>query len=182
MSEMIENYKCATCGQVHGGLPMSFAAEFPDLYANMSREQRDARAVIGSDQCIIDQEWFFVRGCLEIPIIGSDEVFLWGLWASVREEVFDEISECWELVGREKSRGPFKGRLGNSLAEYPETLNLKLRIALQPLGARPVRVIEEADHLLAIEQSSGITYDRALAMAALLLHQERGGFPEAFKS
>jgi hypothetical protein len=181
MSEMIENYKCATCGQVHPGLPMSFAAEFPDQYANMSREQRDARAVIGSDQCIIDQEWFFVRGCLEIPIIGTDEVFLWGLWAFVREEVFDEISEC-ELVGREKSRGPFKGRLGNSLADYPETLNLKLRIALQPLRARPLLVIEETDHPLAIEQSSGITHDRALAMAALLLHQARGGFPEAFNS
>lgn len=175
---MIENYKCTTCGQVHSGLPMSFAAEFPDQYANMSREERDARAVVGSDQCIIDQERFFIRGCLEIPIIGSDDVFLWGLWASVREEVFDEISECWELVGREKSRDPFKGRLGNSLAEYPETLNLKLRIVLQRVGARPLFVVEETDHPLAIEQSSGITRDRALA---ILLHQERGGFPEAFK-
>jgi hypothetical protein len=178
---MIENYKCATCGEVHTGLPMSFAAEFPDQYANMSREQRDARAVIGSDQCIIDQERFFIRGCLEIPIIGSEDVFLWGLWASVREEAFDEISECWELAGREKSRGPFKGRLGNSLAEYPETLNLKVRIVLQPVGARPLFVVEDTDHPLAIEQSSGITRDRALAMAALSLHQVRGGFPEASK-
>lgn len=75
---MVENYKCATCGQVHNGLPLSFAAEFPDQYANMSREDRDARAVIGSDQCIIDQERFFIRGCLEIPIIGSEDVFLLG--------------------------------------------------------------------------------------------------------
>lgn len=160
---------------------MSFAAEFPDQYANMSREERDARAIVGSDQCIIDQHWFFIRGCLEIPIVGSSDVFLWGLWASVREEVFDEISESWELVGREASLGPFKGRLGNSLAEYPETLNLKLRIMLQPVGSRPLFVVEETDHALAIEQSSGITLDRALAMAALLLHRERGGFPAAFK-
>lgn len=161
---MIESYKCATCGQIHTGLPFSFAAEFPDQYANMTRDERDARAVIGSDQYIIDQLWFFISGCLEIPIVGSNEVFLWGLWASVREEVFDEISECWELVGRENSRGPFKGRLGNSLAEYPETLNLKLRIVLQPVGARPLFVVEEPDHSLAQEQSSGITRDRALRM------------------
>jgi len=76
---------------------------------------------------------------------------------------------------------PFKGRLGNSLAEYPETLNLKLRIVLQPVGARPLFVVEDTDHPLAVEQSSGITRDRALAMAALLLHQARGGFPETFK-
>lgn len=160
---------------------MSFAAEFPDMYANMKREERDSRAVIGSDQCIIDQQHFFIRGCLEIPILGSNDVFLWGLWASVREEVFDEISEGWEMVGREKFHGPFKGRLSNSLAEYPETLNLKLEIVLQLVGARPLFMVEETGHALAVEQTSGITRERALAMAALLLHQERSGFPEAFK-
>jgi len=131
---MIESYKCATCGKVHEGLPMSFAAEFPDMYAKMNREDRDSRAVIGSDQCIIDQQWFFVRGCLEIPIVGLDDPFLWGLWVSIREEVFDQIEDCWELEGRELCRGPFKGRLANSLAEYPETLNLKTKILVQPLG------------------------------------------------
>lgn len=110
---------------------MSFAADSPDMYANMNRDERDTRSVRGSDQYIIDQKWFFIRGCLEIPIIGSEEVFLWGLWASVREGVFDEIEDCWELQGREKCRGPFKGRLANSLAEYPETLNLKVKILLQ---------------------------------------------------
>jgi hypothetical protein len=160
---------------------MSFAAEFPDQYANLTREDRDARAVISSDQCIIDQQWFFVRGCLEIPIAGSDEPFLWGLWVSVREEVFDQIEDCWELQGRERCRGPFKGRLANSLAEYAETLNLKTKILVQPVGTRPLFVIEESEHPLAIEQTFGITRERALEMASLVLHQERGGFPGNLK-
>lgn len=104
-----------------------------------------------------------------------------GLWASVREEVFDEISECWNLTGREKCRGPSKGRLGNSLSVYPPTLNLKVQIVIRPVEERPLFVAEESGHALAIEQSAGITREKALAMAALLLHQERGGFPEAFK-
>jgi hypothetical protein len=54
---------------------ISFAADFPDMYANMDRDLRDTRAVIGSDQCIIDQKWFFIRGCLEVPIIGSQDPF-----------------------------------------------------------------------------------------------------------
>ncbi len=44
-----DGWRCATCGESHAGLPLSFAADFPDMYANMKREERDARAVIGSD-------------------------------------------------------------------------------------------------------------------------------------
>jgi hypothetical protein len=61
------------------------------LYANLDRDARELRAIAGSDQCIIDQEEFYIRGCLEIPIIGTSEVFLWGLWARVKETAFDEI-------------------------------------------------------------------------------------------
>jgi len=150
---------------------MSFAADFPDMYANLTRDQRDSRAVIASDQCIVDRQWFFLRGCLEIPIIGESEIFLWGLWASLHEQDFDLITDSWELEGREKARGPYKGRLANSLSLYPETLNLKLTIILQPVGTRPLFVIQEADHPLAAEQSTGISRKRASEIAALLLHR-----------
>jgi hypothetical protein len=174
---MAAQYTCSTCGKVHENLPKSFAAEFPDMYATMKREERDARTVIGSDQCIIDQKWFFIRGCLEIPIIGENEPFLWGLWASVHEEVFDEIEDSWELKGRERTRGPYKGRLVNSLSIYPETLNLKLRIVIQPVGTRPLFFVEE-EHPLATEQLRGITSSHAQEMSALFLHEQRDGFPQ----
>jgi len=149
------------------------------MYANMNRDERDTRSVRGSDQYIIDHEYFFIRGCLEIPIIGSGDVFLWGLWASIREEVFDEIEDCWELEGREKTRGPCKGRLANSLAEYPETLNLKVRILLQKVGTRPLFVVEESTHQLAIDQNQGIARDRALHLACLVMHRRPQGFSES---
>ena len=152
---------------------MSFAADFPDTYANMSRQERDTRAVIGSDQCVVDQQWFFIRGCLEVPIVGSADPFLWGLWASIREEVYDEISDSWEQSNREKLRGPFKGRIANSLSEYPETLNLKVKIVIQPVGTRPLFLLEDDEHPLGLEQRHGITRDRALELVALVLHQER---------
>jgi hypothetical protein len=136
---LTEGLNCATCGKQHQGLPRSFAADFPDMYANMTREERDARTIIGSDQCVVDQQWFFIRGCLEIPVAGSSEPFLWGLWASVLEPAFDEISETWEKNGREEVHGPFKGRLANSLSVYAGTLNVKVSIAIQPVGTRPLR-------------------------------------------
>lgn len=175
MSDMdsTESYRCATCGESHSGLPMSFAADFPDMYANMKGDERDTRATIGSDQCIVDQKRFFIRGCLEIPIVGRNEPFLWGVWASVHEEVFDEISDCWEQQGRENLHGPFKGRLGNSLKVYPETFNLKVNILSQSVGTRPLFIVEEPEHPLAIEQKCGITPRAAMELASLLLHTER---------
>ena len=102
---MNDPWKCRVCGNVHEELPRSFAADFPDMYANLTHEERDTRAEISSDQCIIDGQWFFIRGCLDVPVNESTEPFVWGLWASVREEVFDEISAAWEEPGRERTRG-----------------------------------------------------------------------------
>ncbi|MFZ1916418.1 MAG: DUF2199 domain-containing protein [Terriglobales bacterium] len=177
---MTEGFKCASCGKVHETLPRSFAADFPDMYARMQREERDARTIIGTDQYVVDQQWFFIRGCLEIPVLGSIEPFLWGLWASVVERVYDEVSESWEESGREKTRGPFKGRLANSLSIYEETLNLKVSIVIQPIGTRPLFIVEEMAHPLAIEQRRGISEERVQDLASLLLHQERLGWPSKF--
>jgi len=156
MEGIDETWKCTTCGESHSDVPLSFAADFPDMYANLNSEDRDLRAVIGTDQCIVDEKWFFIRGCLEIPVVSYGEPFLWGVWTSVRREVFDEISDGWTQEGREKTHGPFKGRLANSLSVYPETLNLKIEIRIQPVGTRPLFVVEEAEHQLAIEQRLGI--------------------------
>jgi len=167
---MIEpGFVCRTCGQSHDGVPLSFAADFPDIYANMSESDRRGRTLISSDQCIVDEELFFVRGCLEIPLLDSSDVFVWGLWALVKEEVFNEISESWEEESRETRRGPFKARLANSLSVYPETLNLKLRIVIQPVGTRPLFILEE-EHHLATAQQHGISRSEAMELSATLLH------------
>jgi hypothetical protein len=164
------SYICHQCGLSHEDIPLSFAADFPDQYANMSSEDRDNRSIIGSDQCIINSEAFYVRGLLEIPILDSDDKFLWGLWASVKEEVFDELSDSWEEQGRESRRGPFKARLGNKLAVYPDTFNLKMTIKVQPVGTRPLFFIDEENHPLAIAQRVGMSANETQELVSRLLH------------
>lgn len=166
---MTERWKCSTCGGEHEGTPFSFAADFPDPYANIARDERDHRAEISSDQCVIDGKQFFIRGCLEIPIIGESEPFLFGVWSGVWENDFDLLQESWHEEGREKRLGPLKGRLANSLATYPETLNLKLTIRVQPVGVRPLFIVDEPEHQLAHQQTHGITRGEAVAMAGMLL-------------
>lgn len=172
---MAENsFVCSSCGKEHLGLPFSFAANFPDPYANLSFDDRDSRAVVGSDQCIIDQEQFYIRGCLEIPINGTDEVFLWVVWARIKEEVFDEIADYWESEGRETCIGPYKGRLANSLAIYPDTLNLRLEVQIMPVGSRPLFLLEEEGHPMSVEQRTGISSQKAADYACLLLRMANG--------
>ena len=38
------------------------------------------RCELSSDVCVVDGKYFFVRGCIEIPVHGADEPFVWGVW------------------------------------------------------------------------------------------------------
>src|ERR1700730_12105523 len=115
------------------------------MYANMNGDERDAGCVHSSDQYIIDEKWFFIRGCLEIPILRSNDIFLWALWASVRGEVFNNVSECWELASREITGNHSKARLANSLSPYPPTMNFKVKMVLHQVGESPPFAVEEGD-------------------------------------
>lgn len=166
-----DGYFCNTCKQFHSGLPISFAADAPDSYAWLSPQDQEKRAVISTDQCIIDNEQYFIRGLIEIPIIGFEEVFLWGVWARVFEKEFQIIESHWTTPEREKLIGPFKGRLNNRLSQYPDTLNLKCTIEIQPVDSRPLFQIAEPDHPLAIEQRDGISLERVQQIASNLMHK-----------
>ena len=168
---MTETWQCATCGEEHEGVPLSFACGFPDTYANLSSDDRETRAIIGSDQCVLDEKWFFLRGVIELPLKDAEGVFLWGLWASLTERNYDEIDELWTEEGREFNAS-FAARLANALpVYYPSTLNLKVRIHLRPVGQRPVFIVEE-EHELKRLQSEGITLHQAADMARRLMSDQ----------
>ena len=75
----------------------------------------------------------------------------------------------WESEGREKTIGPYKGRLANALSIYPDTLNQCLEVQIKPVGSRPLFILEDTENLLAIEQRNGLTTQQAAHYACLLL-------------
>ena len=166
------SFICHCCGKAHPTCELSFAADYPDPFAALSRDERETRAIIASDQCVIDGEQFYVRGCVELPVKGTDGVFLWGVWARVHERDYDEIAAHWTTNGRENLIGPYKGRLANSLSIYAGTRNLKLEIQIEAVGSRPTFWLEE-DHPMAIEQREGITLQKAEEYVCLLLRMEK---------
>lgn len=158
-------WTCHCCGQEFDELPLSFGTAGPDPWLALNETDRDTRGVIDSDRCVIDDQHFFVRGCLDVPIVGRDEPFVWSIWVSVSEKSFALICELWDTEQRDHI-APLFGWFCNSLPGYPETFGLKTHVYLRNDGWRPSIELEPTDHPLAIEQREGITMARVADIAA----------------
>lgn len=164
------SYKCSGCGEIHEGLPFSYGSDAPELYFQIPESERSRRAELSSDQCVIDDEHFFVLGRLIIPVLNWDQDFSWNVWVSLSEESFLRMSELWETAGRE-SEPPYFGWLQTSLPCYddlPEQVATKVHT--RPVGERPFIELEPLDHTLALEQRNGITLARVQEIAEVCLH------------
>jgi hypothetical protein len=162
-------YTCRCCGQFHAELPMHYGAEAPIQWYAIAPEELERRVVLSKDQCVIDDQFFFIVGNLEIPVIGSKERFSWDVWVSLSDRNFARARELWEQPGRESEPAYF-GWLSTALPGYPETVNLKTMVQTRELGRRPSVELEPTDHPLAIEQRDGITMARVQEIAELVLH------------
>ena len=136
----------------------------------LSAQERVQRGELGSDQCIIDNDHFFVRGLVEIPVVDDDGPFAWGVWVSLSKASFDRTSELWNKPSR-VDEPPYFGWLSNSLPGYPETLNLKTAVYSRAVGVRTLIELEQTAHPLAVEQQRGITAERIREIAEKMHHQ-----------
>jgi hypothetical protein len=166
---MTDGFLCSKCDQFHKELPMEFGADAPSAYYSIPEAEREARCELTEDLCMIDDREFYIRGCLEIPVVDGPQPFVWGVWTSLSQQSFKKMFEIWETPGRE-SEPPFFGWLCTSLPLYPETQLLKANVHTRPVGQRPFVELEPTDHPLAIEQRNGITMDRVRHIAESLLH------------
>jgi hypothetical protein len=160
-------WTCRCCGKQFNTLPLDFACKAPDHWFEIPESERQGRGKLDSDLCMIDRKDTFVRGCLEIPIVGQDDCFVWGVWVSVSRESFERVLELWNAPVIENEEPKF-GWLCNNISLYPPTLNLKTNLHLRGGGTRPTIELEPTDHPLAIEQRRGISVERVQEIAAAL--------------
>ena len=165
----LTTFTCSCCGETFEGPPLFWHFEAPASWSSLSLEEQEAMGQLSSDQCIINEEDYFVHGLVEIPILGSDEVFAWGVWVSLSKANFDRACDLWEDENR-ISEPPYFGWLCNSVPGYPDSLHLKTRVHTRALGQRPFVELEPTDHPLAVEQRDGITWDRVREIAEMMYH------------
>lgn len=161
-------FQCTTCGEWHEGVP-SFGARAPLYYYGVPEAERSARCRLTADTCIVDDTHFFVRGCIEIPVHGVAEPFVWGVWASLSRDHFERFVALLDCELRAQ-HGPYFGWLSAAITTYPDTENLKTRVHLRDHGVRPWIELEPTDHPLAVEQRAGISVTRLAEIYAACTH------------
>jgi len=165
-------YTCVSCGERHVGLPSPGWA-YPIHYVAIPQAERDRRARLTSDTCIIDNEYFFIRACLDIHVHGVDEPLSWGIWVSLSRESFDRYLELYEDQARTAGEY-FFGWFCSPISAYPMPQNLKTHVHVRPWPERPSVELEPTDHPLAIDQRNGITMERAIELIQPFLHAPQG--------
>jgi hypothetical protein len=165
----IFRFKCETCGEEHDGLP-DVGFDSPAYVQQVPEAERASRVLLTKDMCTIDSTDRFIRTCLEIPIRGTDATFVWGVWVSLSERNFQWYADHFKQ-DPPANEGPYFGWFSNRLPGYPNTLNLKTRVHLQPGGMRPMIELEASDHPLSKHQQEGIPLRDLLAIIGDKLHE-----------
>ncbi|OYV04887.1 MAG: hypothetical protein CFE26_14495 [Verrucomicrobiales bacterium VVV1] len=163
------SWKCHACQIEHDDLPDCFGIEAP-WPALVPEAEFETRVILGRDQCIVDDEHFFVRGHIQIPILGRENPLQFSVWSSLSEESFCHMCDRYEASDRD-SDPPYFGWLSSFISVYPNTIHLKLSGQSRPLGFTPLFIVQPTDHLLATEQQKGITEARWHEIAHHFLHK-----------
>ena len=166
-------FRCATCEEWHEGMP-SFDASAPSYYYSIPESELEDRCRLTSETCIIDDEYFFVRGCIEIPVLGALEPYVWGAWVSLSSKSFDEFVSTFDEPNRSEF-GPYFGWLSTEFLVYPSSQNLKTHVHIRLPGVRPFIELEPTEHPLAVEQRTGITVERVGEIYAAYMHRSPTG-------
>jgi hypothetical protein len=169
MSQESANWRCEVCGQDHSESIAVLGADAPQYWYDLPPSERARRAALSSDQCVIDDKYFFVLGRLLILVIGETTGFVLLVWVSLSQENFVRMDERWKTVGRE-SEPPYFGWLSTRLPGVPETMNLKCNVQTAPVGERPTVELESTAHPLAVAQRNGLTRSELKTLIGRLMH------------
>lgn len=168
-------FTCSKCGREHDLEELSFGEERPVLWDSLSDAER-AGSILTPAQCILRSTrgaHYLIRACLDIPVEGEESPFTWGVWVSLSEKSFQEVSEAWDSADR-ATLSPHFGWLCTPIPGYPDTMYLKTRVRQRLPGLRPLVELEPTDHPLAVHQRHGITMAELQTIVTPLLHKDQG--------
>lgn len=164
-------WKCGTCEEWHSGPCLDFGVSEPYYWSKDHDKasrwtnlipraiKKPSKTFLDQDYCSINDEDFFVRGLIHLPIIGTAETFRWGVWGSLSRQNFETLLNA-DDDSKRVDLPPMFSWLSTQLPEYPETLSLKMHAQIQGPKLRPHFELEPCDHPLAQEYHHGISPER----------------------
>jgi len=164
-------WKCGSCEEWHSGPCLDFGFSRPYYWKKEYEKatrwmllstgifDKTAKSFLDEDYCVVDNEHFFVRGNIYLPIIGAAETFRWGVWGSLRRENFEALLKMDDDPRRAELPRMYSW-LSSRISGYSNTLNLKMYAHIRAPGSRPHFELEPTDHPLAQEYHHGIAPER----------------------
>lgn len=150
-------WKCSACDEWHTGPMLDIGFDRPYYWSDKGTKANES--FLNADYCSIEDRDFFVRGVIELPIVGTNETFRWGVWGSLKRENFETVLRM-DKDPKSVELEPMFSWLSSQISDYPDTLNLKTYAHIQGPEKRPRFELEECDHPLAMEYRHGITPER----------------------
>src|SRR5664279_3560169 len=112
---MATGFQCATCGKWHDELPLDLGYAEPLYVAELDDNERSQFVTTLGDFRVLRRDGethHFVRGVIEIPIVGMNECFRYGVWASLGHESFKLACAAY---ANDVAAGPFFGWVSNQI-------------------------------------------------------------------
>jgi hypothetical protein len=164
------SWMCSKCGVLHDSVPDSYAFNAPWPWYLTSDKTRNATSFLSENECVLERQDYFVAGCLEIPVIGREAPFIWGVWVSLSKDNFDRQRLLRTDPARVHEPSYF-GWLSSRIQVYPDTILLKTHVHSRPVGMKPYIELEPTGHPLAVDQRNGISLERVQQIAEAMQHK-----------
>jgi hypothetical protein len=153
-------FTCPVCGEVHEGVD-GWGYNQPQYWAQLTPAQRQASR-IDDDLCATEDQYFFVRAVLQIPLIdGPQREFDMAVWGAVSSYDFKRYLETFG--GDQAHLGPMFAYLASDIRQFAGALNLEADLIPRD-GLRPLMRLRDADHPLVRAQQHGIRLHDAIAI------------------
>ena len=162
-------FTCSVCGEYHDEQLLDIRAGLPDPVFELDDTERDARADVGDDWCVLDDERFFVRGLVELPVPALRDQFRFGAWVEVARDDFAKLGRLWHDPGGLR-HPPFAATLANELRPYAGTAGLPVLLRLEDVERLPSIEVLDGEHPLGRDQRDGVDEPAVHRLAATVRH------------
>ncbi|MBC7817123.1 MAG: DUF2199 domain-containing protein [Planctomycetaceae bacterium] len=141
------------------------AFQRPDEVWMLEPAEKERRVKDGDDLCILsgtrpaEAARHFIRGLIELPIVGVDDTWAVGVWAEVSKHDYERYEQLYREDATQEPR--FRGIVSNSPSGFEDVLGAEVMVQLGTASSRPAFwFVSEPVHSLAELQRNGISLDR----------------------
>jgi len=169
----VHSFRCTRCGAEHSGVSLVWGPNAPSVVLPIPRADWPSRVSLSGDDCVVDRTTYLVRGCLDLPIRSTSDVFRWLVWVRVDRVGYRYTMSPWRRLFRLR-HPPYAGELDTALPYDSPTSSLPVEVRDAGPGYRPAVAVANPRHPLALEQRDGIPLERAYELAGIMLHAWEG--------